>query len=217
MFNKFDSSFFIKKYNYFIFDFDGIIKESVEAKTKSYINLFSEYDFAIPLIEKHHYENGGISRYEKIPLYLEFCKLKVTKSLIDDYIERFRKSVINLVINSKWVPGILEFLKTIQDKQKIYIVSATPEKEIRLISREIGLNIPISNIYGSPISKIKNIKEFFKEELKDEYIFFGDSFSDSFAANEFSIDFAFRSYNLNLKNIPEYYTYIFSDFKNENS
>ncbi len=217
MLTKFNYSFFIKKYKYFIFDFDGIIKESVEAKTKSYINLFSDYKFAIPLIKEHHYKNGGISRYEKIPLYLKLCKLRSTKSLVDHYLKRFRENVFQLVIDSNWVPGILEFIKAIEDKQKIYIVSATPEDEIRMISEKISLNIPMSNIYGSPSSKIKNIKKFFRKELKNEYIFFGDSFSDSIAANEFLIDFAYRRYHLNFKNIPKYYTYLFTDFKNENN
>jgi len=217
MLSKFNYSFFIQKYRYFIFDFDGIIKESVEAKTKSYINLFSEYKFALPLIKEHHQKNGGISRYEKIPLYLEFCKLSSTKSLVELYLKRFRENVYKLVIDSNWVPGILEFIKEIEDKQKIYIVSATPEDEIRMISNKIKLNVPISNIFGSPSSKIKNINKFFKKEFKRDYIFFGDSFSDSIAANEFSIDFAYRRYDLNFKDIPEYYTYLFKDFKNENN
>lgn len=217
MLNKFNYSFFIKKYKYFIFDFDGIIKESIEAKTKSYINLFSEYKFAIPLIKEHHHNNGGISRFEKIPLYLNFCKLTTTKRLVDHYLKKFSENVFQLVIDSNWVPGVLEFIEEIEDKKKIYIVSATPEDEIRIISKKIGLNVPLSNIYGSPSSKIKNINKFFKKKCKNDYVFFGDSFSDSIAANEFSIDFAYRRYDLNFNEIPEYYTYLFKDFKNENT
>ena len=215
MFDKFSFVDLIEKYNYFIFDFDGIIKESVELKSKAYCELFSKYEYAVPLIKNHHLENGGLSRYSKIPLYLNFCKLEQSPELVEVYLKRFSNLVKKLVINSNWVPGILEFLKKIQDKKKIYIVSATPESEMRQIIENISLDIPPLNIYGSPNSKIKNIKKFFKKEFKKEYIFFGDSSSDASAAYEYKIDFAYRMYPVNFGNMPEYYTYTFSDFSSE--
>ena len=215
MLDKFGINKLIQKYSYFIFDFDGIIKESVKLKSNAYCNLFSEYKEAIPLINEHHLKNGGVSRYKKIPLYLSFCKLDPTHKLIETYLKRFSNQVIELVINSDWVPGILEFLDKINDKEKVYVVSATPEDEMHLISKKINLDIPLHNIYGSPESKIKNIKKFFQDESKKDYIFFGDSFSDFSAAKKYSIDFAFRSYALNSNITSEYFTYIFSDFKNE--
>lgn len=215
MFDKLSFVDLIEKYNYFIFDFDGIIKESVELKSKAYCELFSKYEYAVPLINNHHLENGGLSRYSKIPLYLNFCKLEQSPELVEVYLKRFSNLVKKLVINSNWVPGILEFLKKIQDKKNIYIVSATPESEMRQIIENISLDIPPLNIYGSPNSKIKNIKKFFKKEFKKEYIFFGDSSSDASAAYEYKIDFAYRIYPVNFGNMPEYYTYTFSDFSSE--
>ncbi len=205
----------IQKYNYFIFDFDGVVKESVELKSKAYCELFSKYESAIPFIKNHHLENGGVSRYTKIPLYLSFCKLDQSPELVENYLIKFSNLVKKLVINSDWVPGILEFLNRIQDKKKIYIVSATPEKEMRKIIKNISLDIPFLNIYGSPNSKIKNIKKFVKKEFKKEYIFFGDSLSDASAAYEYKIDFAYRIYPLNFGIMPEFYTYTFSDFSSE--
>ena len=215
MFNQLRLIDLIRKYNYFIFDFDGIVKESVELKSKAYCELFSKYESAIPLIKNHHLENGGVSRYIKIPLYLRFCKLEQSPELVKLYLIRFSNLVKNLVIDSDWVPGILDFLNTIQDKEKIYIVSATPETEMRQIIKNISLDIPLLNIYGSPNSKIKNIQKFFKKEFKKEYIFFGDSLSDSSAAYEYKIDFAYRIYPLNFGIMPKYYTYTFSDFSSE--
>ena len=205
----------IQKYNYFIFDFDGIIKESVELKSIAYLRLFSQYKSALPLIKNHHLKNGGVSRYTKIPLYLSFCNLEQSPELVELYLQRFSNLVTKLVINSDWVPGILDFLNEIKDKKRIYIVSATPESEMQEISTKISLDIPLLNIYGSPTSKIKNIKKFFKKEFKKEYIFFGDSLSDASAAYKYKIDFAYRNYPLNFGIIPKYYNYIFSDFSNE--
>ena len=36
--SKFRSSYFIENYKYFIFDFDGIIKESVDEKRSLFVN-----------------------------------------------------------------------------------------------------------------------------------------------------------------------------------
>ena len=212
--SKFRSNYFIENYNYFIFDFDGIIKESVDEKRKSFCKLFSKYQFAIPLIEKHHLQNCGISRYEKIPLYLKYCGLEPTPEIVASYIDKFSNLVTRLVIYSDWVPGVLSFLDSINNKENIFIVSATPEKELIEISKKINLKIPINNFFGSPKSKFENINNFIDKENLKKYIFFGDAISDSLAAKEFSIDFAYRNYALNFNQVPEYYTYIFQDFKN---
>ncbi len=210
----FSSSFFLEKYKYFIFDFDGIIKESVDAKRKAYCDLFVDFKFAIPKIEKHHIQYGGVSRYKKIPLYLEYCNLKPEPDLVDYYLKKFSENVTELILNSKWVPGIIDFLKQIKIKDNIFVVSATPSDEIKSIVSKIGIQVPKSNIYGSPISKIENISFFFNKKMKKDYIFFGDSVTDSFAAKNFSIDFAYRIYSLNFNTIPDYFTYIFNDFQN---
>ncbi len=211
---NFDQNYFLGKYKYFIFDFDGIIKDSVNAKKKAYCKLFENYEFAKSLIEEHHLMNGGVSRYEKIPIYLKFCNLGSSSELIDHYLKRFSEIVIKLVLESDWVPGIIQFLEKIKEKNNIFIVSATPECEIKKLCTKLEINIPHQNIFGSPNSKEVNICRFFKKEFLREYIFFGDSISDSQAALAFDIDFAFRSYNLNALKTPAYSNYVFSDFEN---
>lgn len=212
--NNLDQEFFFKNYKYFIFDFDGIIKESINAKNEAYCKLFEKYKFASKSIEKHHMQNGGISRYEKIPLYLDYCNLVRSQDLIDFYLKKFSKLATKAVIESEWVPGINRFLEKIKNKNNIFIVSATPEKEMKNICSELSLNIPNFNIYGSPKSKEKNIQKFLNQQLKKDYIFFGDSIHDSAAAAAIGLDFAYRSYSLNSFSKPKYFKYIFKDFKN---
>ena len=165
------------------------------------------------MIEKHHFQNSGVSRYEKIPLYLKFCNLEPTPELVDSQIDKFSDIVVKLVINSNWVPGVLSFLNMINEKENIFVVSATPEEELIEIAKKIGLKIPIKNLFGSPKSKSENLNAFIKRKFK-KYIFFGDAISDSLVAKQFSIDFAYRKYALNFNQVPEYYTYIFNDFEN---
>ena len=55
-----------------IFDFDGIILESVDAKTNGFRLLFSKYGNQISdKVVEYHLLNTGISRYEKFKYYFK--------------------------------------------------------------------------------------------------------------------------------------------------
>ena len=51
-------------------DFDGVIKESVEVKTQAYFSLFEPFGFDVAnKVRMHHIANGGMSRFDKLPSY----------------------------------------------------------------------------------------------------------------------------------------------------
>ena len=55
-----------------IFDFDGVIAESVQVKTDAFVELYKQYESNIvEKVLKHHEANGGMSRFEKIKFYHE--------------------------------------------------------------------------------------------------------------------------------------------------
>ena len=94
-------------------DFDGVIKDSNEAKTNAFITLFELYGEAlVALVKNHHEANGGMSRIEKIPLYMKWAGEKITQSRIQDFQDQFSKLVFQAVINSPWVPGAQHFLQS---------------------------------------------------------------------------------------------------------
>ena len=56
---------------YIFWDFDGVIKESVEVKSDAFENLFKSFgDEVAKKVRNHHEENGGVSRFDKLPLYV---------------------------------------------------------------------------------------------------------------------------------------------------
>ena len=66
------SNEFIKIQSNF-WDFDGVIKESHTVKTDLFTSLFQGEDSKlIERVAKHHKENGGLSRHEKLPIYLKW-------------------------------------------------------------------------------------------------------------------------------------------------
>jgi beta-phosphoglucomutase-like phosphatase (HAD superfamily) len=47
-----------------IFDFDGVIVESMDIKTQAFVELFRDHPEHHETIVRLHLENGGMSRYD---------------------------------------------------------------------------------------------------------------------------------------------------------
>lgn len=61
-----------KKAKVVFWDFDGVIKESVEIKTIAFIGLFEEFGSEVyNRVREHHIANGGMSRLKKNTTLLE--------------------------------------------------------------------------------------------------------------------------------------------------
>ena len=99
--------FLIKNYKIIIWDFDGVIKDSIIAKGYAFEKLFKRYGEKISQrVKTHHYENEGLSRYNKIPLYFSWTKKNILKNTIRDLLNEFSSIVSRNVIDSPWVPGV---------------------------------------------------------------------------------------------------------------
>ena len=62
----------ISNYNVILWDFDGVLIDSMEIRELGFRKLFQ--DFSIEEVEeliKFHKENGGLSRYVKIKYFYE--------------------------------------------------------------------------------------------------------------------------------------------------
>ena len=63
------------------FDFDGVLVESTEVKTRAYAQLFKDEDQeTIQRIVQYHHNYEGISRFEKIKvIYQDIFKRSLSK------------------------------------------------------------------------------------------------------------------------------------------
>ncbi len=194
----------IDRFKMIFWDFDGVIKESVSVKTEAFVELFTPYgENVCNKVRGHHVENAGISRFEKIPLYLKWSGIEPTKTIIDDICSRFNRIVKNKVINSDWVPGVETFLHKNKKKISFVIVSATPQDELLDICQSLNIENCFLKIYGSPKSKSSAIKEcMINFDISPEKcVMIGDAKADINAAEENNISFVLRrhQYNKNLK------------------
>lgn len=186
--------------NVVFWDFDGVIKESVEVKSDAFEYLFLNYGRDVAArVRKHHEENGGLSRFDKIPLYLEWAGQKVSTKLVENVCQRFSELVVNKVIESSWVPGVYDYLQNNYKRQKFVLITATPDDEIKMIIKKIGIEKCFHRVYGASISKSLAISNVIDENnlVDDEVVVIGDSSSDFEAAFKNRVSFILRRTELN--------------------
>lgn len=182
-----------KKYSAFFFDFDGVLADSVEVKTRAFAKLFESHGQEIQaLVVDHHRKNGGMTRIDKFHhYYREF----LGKPLGEDELKRlcgdFSRLVVDEVVASPEIPGAEDFLKQWYQKLPCFIVSATPDEEILKIISQRGLETYFREVLGSSKSKLENVGFLLEKYALNpvECLFFGDAESDYRAAMACHVNF----------------------------
>ena len=186
--------------SFLIWDFDGVIKESLEVKTSAFKKLFIPFgEKIVSKVIKHHQSNGGVSRYSKIPLYLKWANVDNDEETIEYFCQSFSDLVKEAVIDSPWVPGVMETLNKNHKKKLIFLFTATPQKEIEFILKDLGIFNFFKRVIGHPIDKSSALKSLI-EEYKirtSQAIVIGDSKTDLKAAQNFNVQFLLRKTNIN--------------------
>ncbi len=184
----------ISKYKAFFFDFDGVIVDSLDIKTQAFGDLFKKYGKEIAEeVMKHHRNNGGVSRYEKFRHYYKYLLNKpINKVIVNRLDKEYSALVVKKVINAPYVKGVENFLKKLNQKKKLcFVISATPQKEIRQIVRKRKLQCFFKDVVGSPKDKANNLRGLLRKyRIKPaEAVYFGDAKSDYEAAKASKIVF----------------------------
>ncbi len=187
-------------------DFDGVIKDSIEAKTNAFRFIFSNSkEGVIKKIISHHQENGGMSRYEKIPLYLQWSGLSYDTNNVENYCNKFSAFAKKMVIDSPWVDGARDFIEKRHNQGLLnIIVTATPQNEIEDIIDTLQIKKMFTGVYGSPLNKTNSLK-FALAEKKIDYdksIMVGDAKTDYGAARDNKVKFILRETEFN-RNLQE--------------
>jgi phosphoglycolate phosphatase-like HAD superfamily hydrolase len=186
-------------------DFDGVIKDSVSAKTSAFEKLFLPYGQKIvQKVKQHHEANGGVSRFEKMPLYLSWAGEDVSDELVDKFCNLFSEAVLQSVIESPWVPGVYEYLTSHHREKYFVLVTATPQGEIEKILFALEIDHFFRQIFGAPTKKEDAIRLVLEKQkgVPDDALMIGDAEADLQAAEANSILFLLRRtpQNLHLQN-----------------
>lgn len=185
-----------------IFDFDGVLIESVDIKTNAFAKLFgSEGNEIVEKVVDYHLKNTGVSRFEKIRyIYKNMLNRDMSERTFDDLCQQFSHLVIDEVVNAPYVKGAKEFLDGYANKYLCYVASATPQGEIEEIVKRRHMMSYFKGVYGSPKKKgdiVREILAVSSAPSPQSFVYIGDAHSDYEAAKDNRVAFVAR---LNITN-----------------
>jgi phosphoglycolate phosphatase-like HAD superfamily hydrolase len=197
----------VKEFRAIFWDFDGVIKDSVDIKTQAYFQLFDPFGLDVAeRVRLHHEANGGMSRFDKVPIYLQWAGLEPNKTTVNEYCERFSQQVFQGVIDAPWVNGVEQYLRGNVHQQVFVLVSATPQGELEHILHALDLTMCFADVYGAPSRKQDAISNTLLARGIDpsESLMIGDAQADLDAAVANQMPFLLRRHSSNNKVFATY-------------
>ena len=201
-------------------DFDGVIADSVNVKTDAFYELYLPYGKEVAeKVKEYHLANGGVSRFKKFEYWeteLLGKPAPVPQSVIDDLASRFSSLVMEKVIKAPYIKGVYDTIVKYSTKVSNYIISGTPEGEMKDIINGRGLTPYFKDVLGSPETKEALTTKLIKREGFDsrEVIFIGDAPSDYRSAELNNTWFILRKHEDNVDLFKDYRSFVISDFTN---
>lgn len=191
-----------------LWDFDGVVVDSMKIKGDGFKELFKEYDEAcLQSIEKYHYENGGVSRFEKIKYFFNsILKQDVSEKIIEDLALKFASIIEKkLYDKSNLIAETIKYIKHNYQKYNFHIVSGSEHNELNELCEYFELSNYFKSIDGSPTKKevlVKNVIDKYNYK-HNETILIGDAMSDYYASVANEIKF-YGFNNSELKKLENY-------------
>jgi phosphoglycolate phosphatase-like HAD superfamily hydrolase len=178
-----------------IFDFDGVILESADIKTRAFARLFEHHPEHVDAVVDLHLQLAGVSRYEKFRLiYDDILERPLDDGEMERLGEEFSRLVLDEVLICPFVPGAREFLEQHHRRRGLYVASGTPERELRDIVSRRELDPFFRGVYGTPALKDEISRRVLADAgiERDNAVFIGDATADLEGARGAGISFVGR-------------------------
>jgi len=176
-----------------IFDFDGVILDSVDIKTKAFARLFEEHGLeVVEQVVAYHLAQCGISRFRKFAhIYENILHRPMPDGESERLGEKFSALVFDEVVKAAWIPGAVEFLREHHTRYQCFVASGTPEDELVRIVRLRELEKYFAGVFGTPATKEEITRRIFAEHglESSEVLFVGDALTDFNAAKACDVSF----------------------------
>jgi phosphoglycolate phosphatase-like HAD superfamily hydrolase len=177
-----------------LFDFDGVILDSMKIKGDGFVELFKEYPAnAVQKLQKYHYANGGISRFEKIRYFFNsILHEPISDQNIEDLAERFAQIISEKLFDrNNLIDETITFIQQNHIRYNCHIVSGAEHQELNALCNHFGIAHYFKSINGSPTPKFELVRSLLQtyHYQHDETILIGDSINDFEAAEKNQIRF----------------------------
>lgn len=169
-----------------VFDFDGVILDSARLKRQAFADLYDdEPEESRRAVAAYLNRRGGQPREVKFR-HIEGHILgrEAGEARIQALCRRFKASVEQRLLDAPAIPGALEFLNRWQGRLPLYLLSATPEAELRAIVERRGLASYFLEVIGAPPDKVTGLRNLlaWRQHAARDTVMIGDSYNDYRAA-----------------------------------
>jgi len=191
-----------------LWDFDGVILDSMKIKGDGFLELFKGYDKKyLKELEIFHYAHGGVSRFEKIKyFYTDILKKNISEEEILKLADKFAKIIKNKLQNKEnLIKETIAFIKENYKQYDFHIVSGAEHNELNDLCKQFELIQYFISIDGSPTKKdvlVRNVIEIYSYK-KEETILIGDAVTDYNASKLNNLEF-YGYNNIELKQFGNY-------------
>ena len=181
-----------------IFDFDGVIIDSMDVRADGVSEVFANYDKELvdKFIDYYGY-NAGLSKFLKIKyFYNKILNKDISDEKIEVYSNKLSKIMKEKLISKEvLIDDSCEFIKNNYEKFNFHIASGSEENELRFLCNKLGIDQYFKSIKGAPLHKNDLVNNIIEENSykREETIIIGDSIND-FEAAEIN-DIGFFGYN----------------------
>ena len=178
------------------FDFDGVLVESNEVKIDAFRRLYEPYgaDVVAEVVERH-VQQEGISRVVKLETFhRDLLGIDLDDTGLAELARAFADMVEDAVVACDAVPGAMAALDTWAAHCPLFVVSGTPQDELRRIIGRRGMEGYFQTVYGSPRKKPDIVSEKLGELGTEagRVLFVGDSLTDYDCARDVGTHFLGR-------------------------
>lgn len=184
------------RFDTIFFDFDGVLAESEHIKTEAFRVVYADQPPAMmDRIIAYHKANAGISRVVKIRHFEHvFLGRDTDEAGVEALAQVYSDAVVDKVIAADEVPGAAAFLDAHKGRVAMFVLSGTPQAELRPIVAARGMADYFTEVRGSP-----DLKPDIGRDLAAKYgldmartVFVGDAATDYHAAHELGCHFIGR-------------------------
>lgn len=175
------------RFELLVFDFDGTLCDSADAKTDAFYELYLEdhgHDVAAA-VRDYHLANAGQSRFQKIRhVEREILGNHMDEQRVKRIAGAFSLLVEDAVVDAPLFEGVEEFLAADSGGTPYAIASATPTDELRRITDRKGMSGFFDAIQGSPQPKAAILSDYVSLFGADplKVVMIGDQPTDTDAA-----------------------------------
>lgn len=187
----------VRRYRTWLFDCDGVILDSNQAKTDAFRQVVAPYgEAACEAFLAHHVAHGGMSRWAKFEhLFAAILQRPPEHGEVERLAAAFGARSAAAILAAPEDPAARPLFASLRRQGcRVYVVSGGAHAELAPVLAERGLDTDVDGVYGSPTPKVDLVAELDRSGMLERPgVFVGDSRIDHEVAVAHGLDFVFVS------------------------